>query len=774
MASSSSIKGLTIEIGANTTKFTTAMKDIEKDARNISKDLKTVNENLKLDSSNVEKSADKLKLLQDAAKNASDKVDLIKKAIQKLNEQEADKSTDKYKKALAELERQLESAEREQSLANERVRAFGTEAEEAGKKTISLGDIIKGNLIASGISKGLSAVAGFFKDIAQKAWEAAKAVASFVKDYANEAVELAAAYEDAIGYSEQVYGNLAKESQKWVEDNSVRLRIYKGDLQGYVNSFGAIFNGFGYGKEQALEMSQSLIGLAADLRAATGKDIDAVIQSLTSGFTSSTKALQQFGVVTNEAAIKAKALEMGLVNIEVDQTKVEKATLKVAEANKKASEALSKYGENSLEYQKASLAVTEAENAFNDALGGTVLELDRTQRTSALLAIVMEDLEFLLGQSDKEADNYNSQLDTMNTVMKNLKETIGEKLLPVYSEFIGKVNEFLQSDAGKAVMDALTESVGKLAEKVLELMQDERLLQWVQDLKDKIPELTEKFVEFTGKVADLIPKILDLTEKVVDFFDKSNKTKEVKQAYADVQQELHKFAESANVDYNDLIKVIKLYADKTGTNLAEIYSKWSEYNPLIIQYMNDISTEADGTKTDVHTALSGMGSDVQSAFDDVANTDTSGLDGLRERVRGWADSIATAVSSALDWMRRGGEANSFVDENGNERRGGGSGGWLFDGSWKSRASGGNGYAFHPYLVGDDAQNRPEIFIPNTDGRFLNGDQTERILNNISNNNSRTFGDVNIYVNSYGTSVSEVADELGTAFLNRIRMSGATL
>ena len=111
MASSSAIKGLTIEIGANTTKFTTALKDIEKDARDISKDLKTVNENLKLDSSSAEKSADKLKLLQDAAQNASKKVDLIKQAIQKLNEQEADKSTDKYKNALADLERQLTQAD---------------------------------------------------------------------------------------------------------------------------------------------------------------------------------------------------------------------------------------------------------------------------------------------------------------------------------------------------------------------------------------------------------------------------------------------------------------------------------------------------------------------------------------------------------------------------------------------------------------------------------------------------------------------------------------
>lgn len=773
MASSSAIKGLTIEIGANTTKFTTALNSLEKDARNISKDLKTVNENLKLDPSSAEKSADKLKLLQDAAQKASEKVDLIKQAIKKLNEQESDKSTDRYKNALAELEQQLASAEREQSLANERVKAFGTASEEAGQKAVSLGDIIKGNLIASGISKGLSAVAGFFKDIAEKAFEAAKAVATFAKNYANEAVELAAAYEDAIGYSEQVYGDLAEESQKWVTDNSVRLRIYKGDLQSYVNSFGAIFNGFGYGKDQALGMSEQLIQLAADLRAATGKDIDSVIQSLTSGFTSSTKALQQFGVVTNEAAIKAKALELGLVNIEVNDLAVEKATLKVTEANKKATEALAKYGENSLEYQKASLAVTEAENAFQDALGGTVLELDRTQRTSALLSIVLEDLSFLYGQSDKEADNYNSKLDTMNTVMQNLKETIGEKLLPVYSEFVGKVIEFLQSDAGKAVMDALAESVGLLAEKVMELLKDERLVQWVQDLKDRIPELTQQFIDFTGKVADLIPKIVDLTEKALEFFGVGDgaEAARARESFLRTKDAVQTFATESGISLEQATQAVEAFARESGTSSKNIYDNWSEYEPLIAEWYRRLADDANGTATDFDTAMDKLPESATAGLEGVsaAITNYTESDELRAKVRGWADGIINAAKGAWDFIKNIGNE---VDEP--HSTGGGSG-YSSGATWTPRAKGGYAYANRPYLVGDDAQNRPEIYIPNTDGRFLNGDQTERILNNISNNNSRNFsGGINIYVNSYGMNVAEVADELGAAFNNRIRMSGATL
>lgn len=93
------------------------------------------------------------------------------------------------------------------------------------------------------------------------------------------------------------------------------------------------------------------------------------------------------------------------------------------------------------------------------------------------------------------------------------------------------------------------------------------------------------------------------------------------------------------------------------------------------------------------------------------------------------------------------------------------------GGGSSRAGGGFVSAGHLYRVNDDAGHRTEWFVPNQDGYILNGNQTDRIVNN---NNSRSVGNVNIYVNSYGTNVAEVADELGAAMNRKLRMSGAIL
>lgn len=773
MASSSAIKGLTIEIGANTTKFTTALNSLEKDARNISKDLKTVNENLKLDPSSAEKSADKLKLLQDAAQKASEKVDLIKQAIKKLNEQESDKSTDRYKNALAELEQQLASAEREQSLANERVKAFGTASEEAGQKTLSLGDIIKGNLISGGITKGLSAIAGFFKDIAQKAWEAAKAVVSFFTDYTKEAISAAADYEDALGYSEQVFVNQAEAVQNWVKNNSVALRLNVSELQAYVNNIGSLYRSFGFEADKAAELAEGLIQRAADLKSATGKDLPAVIESLTSVMTGGYKAGYQYGIVLNEAGINAYAAANGIATLEVDELKLREAYIKNEKAAIACAEAIKKHGENSLEAREAGVKLDATGRELSKLWEGQTVELTQAQKELAIYGMIMEQTAHIAGQSTRESSGFKSQLDELHTTFDNLKISIGEKLLPVATDLITKVNEFMQSDAGKAVLDALTEAVGMLAGKVTELMEDERLVQWVQDLKDRIPELTQQFIDFTGKVADLIPKIVDLTEKALEFFGVGDgaEAARARESFLRTKDAVQTFATESGISLEQATQAVEAFARENGKSSKDVYDNWAEYEPLIKLWYSRLATDADGAATDFDTAMDKLPESATAGLEGVsaAITNYTESDELRAKVRGWADGIINAAKGAWDFIKNIGNE---VDEP--HSTGGGSG-YSSGATWTPRAKGGYAYANRPYLVGDDAQNRPEIYIPNTDGRFLSGDQTERILNNISNNNSRNFsGGINIYVNSYGMNVAEVADELGAAFNNRIRMSGATL
>lgn len=72
------IKGITVEIGGDTTGLDKALKGLNTNIRNTQLALKDINRLLKLDPTNAELRAQKQKLLQSAVKETSDKLTALK------------------------------------------------------------------------------------------------------------------------------------------------------------------------------------------------------------------------------------------------------------------------------------------------------------------------------------------------------------------------------------------------------------------------------------------------------------------------------------------------------------------------------------------------------------------------------------------------------------------------------------------------------------------------------------------------------------------------
>ena len=74
------IKGITIEIGGNTSKLQKALSEVDKTSKSLSKELKEIDRSLKFNPQNVELSAQKFRVLKDAVDNTSERLNLLKKA----------------------------------------------------------------------------------------------------------------------------------------------------------------------------------------------------------------------------------------------------------------------------------------------------------------------------------------------------------------------------------------------------------------------------------------------------------------------------------------------------------------------------------------------------------------------------------------------------------------------------------------------------------------------------------------------------------------------
>lgn len=81
------IQGITVEIGGDTTRLTTALKGVNSEIRNTQSQLKDVEKLLKLDPHNSELLAQKQRLLTDAIGETKEKLEALKSAQQQVQQQ---------------------------------------------------------------------------------------------------------------------------------------------------------------------------------------------------------------------------------------------------------------------------------------------------------------------------------------------------------------------------------------------------------------------------------------------------------------------------------------------------------------------------------------------------------------------------------------------------------------------------------------------------------------------------------------------------------------
>lgn len=221
---SSAIKGISIEIGGNTTKLGKALENVEKKSRSLTSELKDINGMLKFDPGNTELLAQKQKVLGDAIKECANKLDILKQAEKQVQAQfERGEVTEEQYRALQreimktegvmkgygnQLEavaKQLDLSSKGSKKAKKGAQETGDESKKAGKKLDDFADAAdKANKSSGGLGKTLAGAAKTgLKAIGVAAGAAITglvAAAESTREYRTEMGKLDAAY-SASGHS---------------------------------------------------------------------------------------------------------------------------------------------------------------------------------------------------------------------------------------------------------------------------------------------------------------------------------------------------------------------------------------------------------------------------------------------------------------------------------------------------------------------------------------------------------------------------------------------
>lgn len=176
---SNKIKGLTVEIGGDTTKLGKALDNVEKQGKGLTGELREINRLLKLDPSNVDLLAQKQKVLADAVANTESKLDTLKEAERQVQAQfekgeaseeqvralqreiiSTEKALENYNRAAKETADAMDQIAKDADKAGEEVKDLGDNAKNAEKDTVELESSLDGLGTGLGVVTAAVAAAG--------------------------------------------------------------------------------------------------------------------------------------------------------------------------------------------------------------------------------------------------------------------------------------------------------------------------------------------------------------------------------------------------------------------------------------------------------------------------------------------------------------------------------------------------------------------------------------------------------------------------------------
>lgn len=417
---SKNLKGITLQIGGDTTELSKALKKPDKDISDLQSKLKSVNQMLKFDPSNTELLAQKQRLLKEQITATEDKLKLLKETQKQFVTEGGNVDSKQYialEQEIQKAESALKRLNSETSNVSANMQAFGEKAKQVGDKFTSVGkEVSKASAVAVG-----AGVASY------KAWsEVDDALDSVAAGTGATGKELESLQQTA----KDVYTSMPvdiKATGQAVADINTRLGLQGDALEEATRQF------MKYSEVNSSDVSTSIETVAKAMNDANipTSELNSVLDELTSasqasGLTVDTlaEALSQNGVQmralgfnTQETIALLATMEKNGVNSSVVLTGMKKAMANYTNAGKDANVELGNLFQG---IQDGTVSASDAMDVFGTKAGASLYQYIQEGKLN------YQDLLKVLQDSNGQLDaSYEAMLDPMDqakVAMNNLKQ----------------------------------------------------------------------------------------------------------------------------------------------------------------------------------------------------------------------------------------------------------------------------------------------------------------------------------------------------------------
>lgn len=450
------IKGITIEIGGDTTGLDKALRNVNSTIKSTESALKDVNRLLKLDPSNAELLSQKQRLLGDEIKATSTKLETLKEADEKAKAQleSGTLGQDKYdalQREIIETESKLKTLQDEAKKVPSAIAAsmqeLGAKMKGVGDKTAEVGKNLSTYVTVPLAGIGAASAAAFNEvdagvdTIIQKTGASGKALDGMQKSMENLATTIPTDFATAgsaigevntrFGLTGQALEDLSGQFVKFAQLNNVDVSAAVDQTQKVLSAFG---------------LSANDAGLLLDTMNAVGQRTGISMDTLSQSMITNAASLTQMGFSASDAANFLGNVEMSGADTSQVMSGLTKALANAAESGKPMKQALSELQASMVNAGSETEGLQIAYELFGKRAGAAIYQACKNGSLS--FEELGTSLQDSTGNVNATFEGTIDPIDSFKTTLNELKlvgADVGASLMTVLKPMLEKVAEVLRN-----------------------------------------------------------------------------------------------------------------------------------------------------------------------------------------------------------------------------------------------------------------------------------------------------------------------------------------
>ena len=446
------IKGITIEIGGDTTKLTKALSGLDKSLKQTQQQLRDVNKLLKMDPKNTELLRQKQELLSKAIGDTEERLKELNKAAEQMKAAGVDENSEQYnnlKREIIATEQELKKLKAQQdALANSKLDNLSKQFDKVGKKISSIGDNLTKKVTVPLVAFGTASMVAF-KDVdkgmdavVKKTGATGDELAAMQASVKTLGTEIPADFEDignAVGEVNTRFGVTGQELEDMSEQFLKFAKVNDVDVVDSIDNTQKALAAFG--------MDASEAGKMLDVFTAVGQRTGIDMNQMTAMMSRYGAQLQAMGLDAYQAANFLGDVEVSGMDVAQSMTAMQKALKYASAAGKPLTTVLTDFDE----LMKSNASETEKLNKAYEIFGTKTGAAMYNAAKNGTLAFdqLGKSIDDNLGTLDSIFEGTLDATDDMKTTFNALKEAgyevgaaLGKTLTPILKKAAEGLRKF--------------------------------------------------------------------------------------------------------------------------------------------------------------------------------------------------------------------------------------------------------------------------------------------------------------------------------------------